>query len=237
MRYALLLLAGVSAGCANNDLSLSIVQMEALTAPACVADATIAVGLSRGVYDVALGAMFARGYIGVPLVRNNLTSRNPGGLLEYNSIQTTGVNVDIQLPDSVAGSVPAADQRFLSYYYPATSGRLDPAGLGPTFVELITFQLAHDLQTQGAIPDKGLLTVIAKLRPVGMLQSDQVVGGPYWFPIDICNGCLTATNATCPLPMGTTVPQSCFPAQDTVQACCNNPSGPPTCGTAAVATM
>jgi hypothetical protein len=237
MKYALLLLAGVTAGCSDNDLSMSIVQMEAVTAPACVAIASVGTGLSRGLYDAEAGANFARGYIGVPLIRNNLSPRNPGGVLEYNSIQLTGFNVDLQLPDSVAAKVPAADDRLLHFYYPASAGRLDPAGLGSTFVEIITRQLAMDLM--GSVPSSGgLLTVIAKLRPVGMLQSDQVVGGPIWFPIDICSGCINAPIGACPLPLGTPVnPAACNPAQDNPQTCCDNGNGTVTCGAAAVATM
>jgi hypothetical protein len=234
MKYALVLLAGVTAGCANNDLSLSIVQMEALTAPGCVATATIGIGLSRGTYDVQLGELYARGYIGVPLIRNNQGPRNPSGALEYNSIQVTGVNVDLQLPDSVAAKVPAADDRYLHYYYPAVAGRLDPAGLGPTFVELVTRQLAIDLTP--SIPQGGLLTLIAKLRPVGMQQNDQVVGGPIWFPIDLCVGCLRAAIGACPLPSGTPLAESCNPAQDTPQTCCSNSDGSLTCGAAALGT-
>jgi hypothetical protein len=238
MKYALLLLA-LSAGCSDNDLSLSIVQMEALEAPTCIANPGIGTGLSRGVYDVKVGANFARGYIGVPLIRNNQGARNPSGQLEYNSVQITGINVDLQFPDSIAAKIPANDERYLHFYYPAAAGRIDPANLAPTFVEILPRQLMSDLAQAGLVPTAiggAIVTVVAKLRPVGMQQSDQVVGGPLWFPVDICFGCLTFPAGACPLPAGTTVSaDGCNPQQDTVQTCCGDPNAP-TCGSTAVAT-
>jgi len=90
----------------------------------------------------------------------------------------------------------------------------------------------------GMIPSTGLFTVIAEVKPVGMHSSDQVVGGPIDFPIDLCNGCLVDVVGACPLPKGTIVTTPCFPQQDEVTTCCNDPTQGLLCNEAApVATM
>jgi hypothetical protein len=233
MKSALLLLAlsaGGAVGCADNDLSLSIVQMEAVVVPMCVAQNTVGIGLSRGTLDVSLVQFYARGYIGVPLVRNNQQSRMPGaGNVEFNSVQVMGANVNLDLPPSAAAKVPPGDQKF---YYAASAGRLDPGGLGPMFVELIPVKVANELA--GAIPPGGLLTVTAEIRPVAMQQNTQVIGGPMFFPIDLCNGCLHVSQGPCPLPVGTVAHgPGCFPAQDDAQTCCTDSAGNILCGSAA----
>jgi hypothetical protein len=230
MRSALLALAlsaGSAAGCADNDLSLSIVQMESVTAPACVAGNTIGVGLSRGVYDVAVTGGAARGYVGVPLVRNNQQPRMPGaGNVEFNAVQVIGANVQIDLPPGV--SVPAADQQLLKYYYPAAAGRLDPSNLGPMFVELIPSKIAADLA--GSIPTNGLLTVTVEIRPVGQEDNQQVIGGPIFFPIDLCKNCLRTSVGACPVPTTTMIVSGgCFFGQDVSATCCTETSGALTC--------
>jgi hypothetical protein len=230
MRSALLLLALCSAGavgCVDGDVSLSIVQMEAVTAPTCVASGTEGIQRSRGLLDVMYGVP----YVGVPLVRNNLLARTMG--VEYNSIQVVGADVDLQVPDSLAAAVAdSASQRFLHFYYPASAGRIDPTGLGPMFVNLLDGGLAQKLYDTA----KGAqVTVVAKIRPVGKTSSEQIVGGAFYFPIDLCNDCIRPSQGPCPLPKGTPVnPDGCFPTQDDVATCCTNGAGGVTCGTAAV---
>src|SRR6201986_4122079 len=90
MKSALLLLAvsaGGVMGCkTNNDLSLTIVQVEALLESAsCVASATATTERPRGLLDVSL--VSTQGYIAWTLVRNNEVSRMPSaGDPEFNSI-------------------------------------------------------------------------------------------------------------------------------------------------------
>ncbi|HEX8950660.1 MAG TPA: hypothetical protein VF945_02390, partial [Polyangia bacterium] len=75
MKVALLLLAAAvvgAAGCTNNDISMSIIQMQAVTRQnMCVAMAgTSTMTRPRGLLDVA--NVTTSGYIGIPVVRNNL---------------------------------------------------------------------------------------------------------------------------------------------------------------------
>jgi hypothetical protein len=122
----------------------------------------------------------------------------------------------------------------MDYFYASAAGRLDPGASVTMPVEALSASAAQSLA--GMIPSGGLLTVMSEMRPVGMRQNDQVVGGPIDLPIDLCNGCLTKSMGTCPLPMGTPVADPCFPQQDVAQTCCDM-AGTLVCGTAAVATM
>jgi hypothetical protein len=224
-------------GCADNDLSLSILQMQAVTLPSCVAMAVMGTtstpGRTRGVLDVAQVSTF--GYIGVPVVRNNLISRTGGGGIEFNGIQVGGVDVSLQIPPTAAANVMASD---LNFFFNSAGGHLDPGGTVAMFVEVLPARVAKGLAS--SVPKGGLLTVIAAIKPVGMIGGEQIVGGPIDFPIDICSGCLVTvvSGGTCPFPVGTTIPQGgCFPQQDDPIECCVQKTGNMLCGANAVAKM
>ncbi len=104
------------------------------------------------------------------------------------------------------------------------------------FIEALPASAAKALASN--IPAGGVFTVIASMRPVGMRENDQVVGGPVGFPIDLCMGCLDSV-VPCPLPVGSMPMDPCFPQQDDPSTCCSDPTtGMVTCGSAApVATM
>ena len=233
MKPALLLLAAATvgaAGCASNDLSLSIVQMESVTpANMCVAMATAgAIGLGRGVLDVSM--VTTAGYIAVPVVKNGLASNLNG--VEYNAITVLGANV--KLTDAAGGTLTLPSGQS-SFFYAAVGGRLDPGGTVPIFVEVIPRDAAQALA--GMIPADGNFTVVAEVQPVGMHSTDQIVGGAFSFPIDLCSGCLLK-NSTCPLPKGTVVTDPCFPQQDVQTLCCTDATSNATlCGSAAPVAM
>ena len=225
-----LLLAAGTFGCATNDLSLSILQMQAVIAPGCMAMAgtsTATAGRSRGILDVSLVSL--SGYIGTPVVRNNLQSRAAGtGAVELNSIQLTGLDVALQLPPAAAGKLTAAET---DYFVAAAGGRLDPAGTSAFFAEILPAGIAKKLRS--SIPTGGLLTVVADIRPVGLHGGDQLVGGPLLYPIDLCDNCLVS-NITCPFPAGVTVAAGgCFAWQDDPTQCCTDSTGKVFCGAAA----
>lgn len=238
MKTALLLLAAASAGaagCASNDISLSIIQMEAITRTTnCIAMSIPIIGVvgrTRGILDVAKTTM--TGYIGIPIVRNNLTSNLNG--VEYNAIQLLGANIKLSTADGKPLALSTGQSEF---FYASAGGRLDPAGTAAMPVEIVSASLARSLA--GMIPASGVYTVVGELRPVGMHQNDQVIGGPLDYPVDLCNGCLTMTS-TCPLPKGSMPPDPCpgFSQQDDPETCCTDPTtGELKCGSAApVATM
>ena len=229
MKAALLLLAaaGVCAtGCENNDITLSIINMQAITRMnMCIAlpGATALETRNRGLLDVA--NVTTSGYIAVPVVRNNLIMSTVG--VDYNSIQVLGADVKLTTPAGGALPLPAGQTDF---FYASAAGRLDPAGAAPMFVEVVNADAARALASN--IPANGVYTVMSELRPVGMHSNDQVIGGPIDFAVDLCNGCLTQTT-TCPLPKGTTIMDPCFPQQDDPTLCCTDSTGALLCGGAA----
>ena len=233
MKAALLLLAAASvgaAGCTNNDISLSIVQMQAITRTnMCMAmvGGTALLARNRGLLDVA--KVTTAGYVAVPVVRNNLLAST--GTVEFNSIQLMGANIKLSTAAGAPLVLPSGQS---SFFYASAGGRLDPAQTAPMFVEVISADAARSLA--GMIPASGVFTVMSELRPVGMRSSDQVIGGPISFPIDICNGCLTETS-TCPLSKGTMIVDPCFVQQDDPTVCCTDSTGATLCGGAAPIAM
>jgi hypothetical protein len=230
MKGALLLVAASlgAVGCQNNDLSLAIVSMQAVTKPSCMAVAGTAagVGRDRGLLDVSL--VTNTGYVGIPVVRNQMMSRIIGTGTELNSIEVLGANVTLKLPSGAAAPLPSAQQKF---FYDAAAGRIDPNNSAPMFIEVLPAAAAIALTSK--IPAGGLFTVLAEIKPVGMRANDQIIGGPIHFPIDLCQNCLLINAGTCPLPKGT-VPAvgGCFPQQDEPATCCSQ-GGALLCGSAA----
>ena len=222
MRSALLLLAlfaSGSVGCVNNDASLSILQMQAVTeATSCVATSAVGVGLARGILDVNFSNGI-QGYLGFPIVRNNEVSRMPSSdSPELDSIQLLGANVSLSFTDPAAeAKVPVADRKF---FWASAGGRLDPSDTGPLPIEVVPIDVINALK----VASGSVVTVTAKIEPVGMQTSDRVVGGPIYFPVDICNGCLGNDLGACPLPAGTVATATCFPDQDTSATCCEKSS-------------
>jgi len=218
MKAALLLVAAALAGatgCSNNDVSLSIVQMQALTRMnMCVAmpGAIGTLARDRGLLDVSL--VSTSGYIAVPVVQNNLMSNING--VEYNAIQVNGANIKLTNVDGTALTLPNGQS---SFFYASAAGRIAPGQSAPMFVEILPAAAAKALA--GMIPASGFFTVIASLSPVGMKGDQQVVGGPISFPLDLCSGCLIDNFGACPLPKGTVVTTPCFPQQDEVTTCCD----------------
>ncbi|HEX8952254.1 MAG TPA: hypothetical protein VF945_10445, partial [Polyangia bacterium] len=151
--------------------------------------------------------------------------------VEFNSIQLQGVNIKLTTAAGAALTLPSGQS---SFFYASAGGRLDPAGTAAMFVEILSADSARALA--GMIPANGKFTVMAELRPVGMRSSDQIIGGPIDFPIDLCQGCLTEVS-TCPLPKGTMIELPCFVQQDDPTICCTDATGARLCGGAAPIAM
>jgi hypothetical protein len=218
MKSALLLLAVASGGCANNDLSLSILQVSAVSTPTCTAPATIgSTQVSNGLLDTQAGL----GYRAALLIRNNLQSRIPAaGGIEYNAIQVEGVFVTLELPANAAAALTKDEK---SFQWPAAAGRLDPAALSGVFVQPIPSQIVMKLDSFAASGD---LTVIAEMRPFGKQGGSDITGGAYRYPIQLCHGCLhTDAVPACPLPKVTVISSGCFFWQDNGATCCNAGGG------------
>jgi hypothetical protein len=234
MKGALLLLVAAAGGCQNNDLSLAITSMQAVMKPSCIAMPAMGsgtVGIDRGLLDVEL--VTNTGYVGVPVVRNQMMSHIVGTGTELNTIEVAGANVTLKLPTGAPAPLSSAMQ---SFFYNAAAGRVDPTQSTPMFIEVVSAATAAALA--GKIPNGGLFTVIAEIKPVGYRASDQIIGGPIHFPIDLCQNCLHQSMRSCPLPKGT-VPVSggCFPQQDVPATCCTDSTGALQCGSAAPVAM
>jgi hypothetical protein len=218
MKAARLLVAAAvagAAGCVNNDRSISILQVQALTSSSgCVIMGTVSTGLSHGLLD----ASFGNGYFAGVVVRNNLqTSRQANGV-EYNSVEIIGANVTLENPDG--------SQLAPTFFYASSPGTIDPGVSVGMLVQAIPAAMA------GSLVGK---TVVSDIKPVGKRSGDQIIGGPVDFPVDVCNGCLHST-AACLLPKGTAVnPTPCFVGQDSAGTCCNDPVNGYVCGSNAVA--
>lgn len=239
MKGAFILLgATLVAGChVENDLSVSILQMQAITHDGnCmvqVASGANVLGRSRGLLDVALAPLVGRGYVVAPVVRNNLPGSTMSDDVEHNSIVVQGVNVSLELPSGTAGRLTPEQKEF---FYAAAAGRIDPLGTAAFLAEIVKADTAQALA--GAVPAGGYLTLTAHISPVYVRSGDQIVGGAFDFPLDLCLDCLRANYGACPLPKGTVVNElGCFPEQDDVATCCSDPSGALLCGAQAPIAM
>ena len=77
----------------------------------------------------------------------------------------------------------------LAFFYASAAGRLDPAGIAPMFDRgRCRSTVAKELAVARSQGRRS--TVIAEIQPIGMHDGDQVVGGPIYFPIDLCKDCL-----------------------------------------------
>lgn len=214
MRSALLLLAlfAGGAGCVNNDASLSILQMQAVTeASGCVATGAVAVERSRGTLDVSLSNGL-QGYVGFPIVRNNQVSRMPSAdSPELNSVQLIGANVSLSFPNAADGTnVPVADRKF---FWASAGGRIDPGGAAPLQIEVVPIKVVNEMK-MNLDAGASLVSVTAEIQPVGLETSDRIVGGPIFYPVDLCNGCLNQVTNGC-----AKVAATCIPGQDEALVC------------------
>ena len=116
MKPALLLLAAAivgAAGCTNNDISLSIIQMQAITrANMCIAmPGATAHRDAQPRHARRLAWSRPRAIIAVPVVRNNLVMSTTG--VDYNSIQVIGANVTLTVGRRLGAAAAGGADRLL----------------------------------------------------------------------------------------------------------------------------
>ena len=228
--FGVVAIAGLLLGC-HEDQALVITRFVAVTSADCVAS-SLSPGLSRGTLDVGLVAAAGEGgYEAAPVFQNNFVDHSANDVSATDSIQTTGVNVELEPAPELAEALPNADRRF---FVPGSAGLLLPGGtkdeLGsssPMIVELIpasvATKLAQVVQVGGGRP-----VVIAHVKPVGRHEDETLTGLAADFPIEICKFCLSAAPQACPkagFASATIQKGGCFPHQDVQVTCCNASNG------------
>jgi hypothetical protein len=218
---ALLACAGISTqGCAENESSLFVIGVYALSRTQCIAEPnSTAVLLPAGTLDRSL----ASGYNAALLVGSQLTERGSRENVrtETSRLQIEGAHITIYSTDGAEIARP--DVAATGLVHPANG--TDP-GLATVFAQLIRPGDAGALGPAGQ--------AIVRIRIFGTtLGGQEIESGDYDFPIQVCDGCLISypPEAADPAaPAGqylcstaadtmTETTQICYPGQDDYIPC------------------
>jgi hypothetical protein len=171
--------------CVDNDSSMYVEGVLALTPPACEVKADpSSAQLFRGTLDVA----FLQSYQGAVLVANQLT---PRGVKKQLRTETQGVELQ-----GAEITVTNAQGTVLEEFSVPTGGFVhsntsESPGYGLAFVTMIPPQLGKRLSDQLGQARGASVTVIAGIRVFGTsLGGTEITSGEFTFPIDVCFGCL-----------------------------------------------
>lgn len=175
---ALLAAAGLSTvGCAENESSLFVIGVYALSRTQCIADpSSTAVLLPAGTLDRTL----ANGYNAALLVGSHLTERGSRENLrtETSRLSIEGAHITLFATNGTEIALP--DVAATGLVHPAAG--TDP-GLATVFAQLIR---PADLSQLGP-PGQA----IVRIRIFGTtLGGQEIESGDYDFPIQVCDGCL-----------------------------------------------
>jgi hypothetical protein len=220
-------------GCVDNDISLSInnfvgpdVTMAATNV--CEFDSA-SVGITRGVYDAALGQKLNTGYSADFVVTNNLEMVTTEDV-DTQAYYITSFDVEIVpqgTPDGGAHmAIPPMARKFS---YSVATQRLAPGDSAYFSVQAIPASEA------GNFVDTGGGAIEVRVRPVATRAEEEQHGAYSSFPVDICVGCLTGTTSypPCSELKGQTplIGNVCNYAQDEPVTCCMQTGGTaPVCG-------
>jgi hypothetical protein len=177
--------AAFAAGCVDDDSSLYVEAVLALTPPNCELQADpSAPQLLRGTLDVA----FLRSYQGAVLVGNQLT---PRGIKNQLRTETQGVELrgaEVRLTNAAGAvleefSVPAGG--FVH------SNSSESPGYGMALVTMIPTGRGQAFLSELNNDRNSVRTVVAAIRVFGTtLGGTELTSGEFTFPIDVCFGCL-----------------------------------------------
>jgi hypothetical protein len=222
----LLLLALVSGGCTQDDVSFVVSQFRALELPDCNIDPMGELGRSRGLLDLDFG----RPYTAFPVVLN--TTAPPMGAPglqtpEMNTIYLTAFEIEIVVNEADTAATAALANVPLKFVQPSAGGRVTGnGGLVATAVDVITADMARALAATVPVSgQRGVPPLQARITPIGEKNGLRTVGSTISYPIDLCNGCLGALTArTCPAEgyARESVILSCTPGQDEFVTCCTD---------------
>jgi hypothetical protein len=208
-------LAVASVGCVANDGSFIILQ-DQIPETGCTLPTTTETFLSSGTLDVSLGL----GYYLYPLLQNNMQSTYASdGQPERNNLTLNHFSVELDM-----GNIPLSVSDELTSFDAGTSGTIPPAGVAAISVKVIKDTLAAKL-TQVIPKGSGVAaTITVTIKAVAKLQGSDKDSADFYFPIDVCNGCLVDYRTSCPSSSDTTILSNfCGLPQDSKITCCSSP--------------
>lgn len=167
-----------ASGCADNESSLFVEGVLAISATDCVARPDAAAEfLSLGVLDTA----FADGYVAAVQVGNQITQQG-----NREKLRTETSRIHLQGVTGTVFDVTGGEHEFeaigTGFVHPAAG--TEP-GLAAMFVTLVNPDNIDEIAAAG----QG--TMVIRFRVFGTtLGGKEIESGDFEFPIEICNGCL-----------------------------------------------
>jgi hypothetical protein len=217
--YATAALAIFTSSCSDNNSSLFITGVMALTPPDCVATPDLtATLLGQGVLDLA----FTKSYSAALLVGNQLTSRGSKQTLRTETSRISLRGAEINLTDSKGNTLANFSVNGTGF---VDVSRGEDAALGIFGAELIPASVGEKLTP---VPAGGSNQVIALVRVFGQTLGNQdISSSELSFPITYCNGCLidypltaiSPTDKTCVGGVNDLPIPGCRPGQDDLIDC------------------
>lgn len=171
------------------------------------------------------------GYLLTPLMQSQITATMDQELqrtimFEGANISLTIEAITVQHPDGsfdrpTAPTLAAADGQFQALF----SGSLPPGGTANVSFEVIPVaSLAAITAASGGNvqTDHINVEVSALVKPFGTMGGSRVDGGPFKYPVTVCNDCVVNDLGACPI-MGTIrTGNACNPFQDGPVDCCES---------------
>ena len=215
MRLPRLALFGAAAllapACTNDGGASFFIVQNQLPTEGCVIPSDVGAGfLSRGVIE----AQAEIGYIFTPVVQSLLTTGE----------QTTADRVIFVQGADITLSFPRGELSSGSTFRQMFSGSLFPGGTTSFGFEIVPREVL--LEAAGVIGDStNSVAVRAEIVMFGSVDGGDVEAEPYFYNIDVCNGCLVDDLGSCAtIPDGVTIDQGgeCQIFQDAPVDCCTH---------------
>jgi hypothetical protein len=212
-------------GCGTPPNQFFIVQNQ-VEKEGCRIDTDRTVYRPVGQMDVRLvqpGA--SAGYVVFPLLQNDLPEEESGP--QQNRIVLKSFIVDLEpitsLPPGLAAlfeDIEANDPSLL-HFREATSGSVGPGGdLIAGSVVAISAELARRIRDVGELKTISSAQLGARIRAVGSRGTGDIESDEFFYPIEICDGCLIARVDSCPFTSAPNMGNACNVAQDGIVDCC-----------------
>jgi hypothetical protein len=223
----------IAAGCADDAITLELLQTQPLMPPACLPTGAPGVGQSSGILDVGVvagGAGTIPGYLITPVVKNNLMDPSQMPPAGASDLTVIGTDVQLLVTGTLSSALPS-NQR--SFFQPAYAGVVANGSTVAFSSEVVPVQVAVELNQ--ALQDNEVQPMIVRFRVVA-LKTDSTSITSAWanFPLKICRWCLTGGKPpACPkngVPKATVLTGACNVAQDLPVTCCISATNRQLCG-------
>jgi hypothetical protein len=201
--------AAVSAACActtEGGAGFFIVQNQSPD-EGCTIPTDVGSGfLSSGIIDSNAGS----GYLFTPVVQSLFTPSETSDVDHVIFVQ--GADVALQFP---AGDFP--DQTAVRQMF---SGAIFPGGTTSFGFEIVSADLLDTIGQQ--VGPGGRTNVRAEIDMFGNADGESVDAEPYFYNVEVCNGCLMEILESCDIPEGFEIQTggACQMLQDGVVTCC-----------------